>query len=394
MTADPEYDRLAGALAGHSLPAAFVDLGAFDANAAAIAGRAGGKPVRVASKSVRCEALLRRALDSGNGLRGLMCFTAAEAAWLAGRGFDDLLVAYPAVDAGAVDAVCQRVADGAGIVLTVDSPDHLAFLAPIARAAGVQLPVSIEMDMSLRLPGLNFGVWRSPVRTPEALVSLARTVADEPNLQLAAVMGYEAQLAGVPDAAAGAALKNRVIRLLKRAARRAIRRRRKAMLEALTDAGLLPDLVNAGGTGSLAFSAAGEGVTEVTAGSGLFNSWLFDGYADFRFRPAAGFALPVVRKPTAGMVTCLGGGYPASGADGALPRPWLPAGARLSPLEGAGEVQTPVLGADSLDLGDPVLFRHAKAGELCERFNSLLLIDGDRVVDEVPTYRGTGCAFL
>jgi D-serine deaminase-like pyridoxal phosphate-dependent protein len=40
--------------------------------------------------------------------------------------------------------------------------------------------------------------------------------------------------------------------------------------------------------------------------------------------------------------------------------------------------------------GDPILFRHAKAGELAERFRTLHLIAGGRVLDEVPTYRGQG----
>jgi D-serine deaminase-like pyridoxal phosphate-dependent protein len=41
-----------------------------------------------------------------------------------------------------------------------------------------------------------------------------------------------------------------------------------------------------------------------------------------------------------------------------------------------------------------VYFRHAKAGELCERFDRLYLVDGDQIVDEVPTYRGEGQTFL
>ena len=83
-------------------------------------------------------------------------------------------------------------------------------------------------------------------------------------------------------------------------------------------------------------------------------------------RPAALFALPVVRKPSPAIATVLGGGYLASGpGDRArLPRPVLPAGLRLDRMEGAGEVQTPVLGAAArgLALGDRVWFRHAKAG--------------------------------
>ena len=94
----------------------------------------------------------------------------------------------------------------------------------------------------------------------------------------------------------------------------------------------------------------------------------------------------------------LGGGYLASGPGRAEPRPLphLPAGLRLDRFEGAGEVQTPLLGdaARGLAVGDRVYFRHAKAGELCERFDSLHLVSGDRVVDEVPTYRGEGRTFL
>jgi D-serine deaminase-like pyridoxal phosphate-dependent protein len=98
------------------------------------------------------------------------------------------------------------------------------------------------------------------------------------------------------------------------------------------------------------------------------------------------------------LYTCLGGGYVASGSAGTekLPRPYLPDGAALLPLEGAGEVQTPVRyrGPERLALGDPIFMRHSKAGELCEHFNTLLLVMAGRVVGEVPTYRGEGQVFL
>jgi D-serine deaminase-like pyridoxal phosphate-dependent protein len=59
-------------------------------------------------------------------------------------------------------------------------------------------------------------------------------------------------------------------------------------------------------------------------------------------------------------------------------------------------VQTPLLGpaAAHLRIGDRVWFRHAKAGELCERVDRLHLVRGDVVVDVVPTYRGEGQSFL
>jgi D-serine deaminase-like pyridoxal phosphate-dependent protein len=79
-----------------------------------------------------------------------------------------------------------------------------------------------------------------------------------------------------------------------------------------------------------------------------------------------------------------------------MPVPYLPAGLRLDPYEGAGEVQTPLRGsaADRLGVGDRVYFRHVKAGELCERFNTLYLVTGMTIRDQVPTYRGEGKSFL
>jgi D-serine deaminase-like pyridoxal phosphate-dependent protein len=153
-------------------------------------------------------------------------------------------------------------------------------------------------------------------------------------------------------------------------------------------------IVNGGGTGSIHTTRAEPVVTEVTAGSGFFAPTLFDRYAGFSLTPAALFALPVVRRPSGGVATLLGGGYHASGAAGRdrLPAPYLPRDLRLDPLEGAGEVQTPVIGAAAagLSVGDRVYLRHAKAGELCERFASLHLVSGGEIVDEVPTYRGEG----
>ena len=392
-----EYRRWRTALSGRDLPCAAVDLDAFDANAKAILKRAGTLPIRIASKSLRCTALLKRLQASDARFRGLMCFTAPEALWLSGQGFDDLLVAYPTTVPAHIAAVCVGIAAGKRIVLTVDSEAHLQQIAAIAADHGAILPISVEIDMSLRLPGLNFGVWRSPVRDAQQLLHLAQKIDANPNLHLAGIMGYEAQLAGVPDAAPTQRLQNPLVRLLKRVSKSVIAKRRAAMLQQL-NARFDLDFINAGGTGSLEFSANEPGVTEVTAGSGFYCSHLFDGYQNFTHQPAAFFALPVARVPAPGMVTCLGGGYPASGAAGEdrLPIPWLPTGTKLSPLEGTGEVQTPLFyaGEDTLNLGDPVIFRHAKAGELCERFNTLLLVSGDEVVDEVATYRGEGQCFL
>ncbi|MEU1168756.1 amino acid deaminase/aldolase, partial [Streptomyces sp. NPDC005921] len=121
-------------------------------------------------------------------------------------------------------------------------------------------------------------------------------------------------------------------------------------------------------------------------------------YSRFTPRAAAFFALPVVRRPGPKTVTVLGGGYVASGVPrwDRAPVPTFPPGLRYDGNEGAGEVQTPLTGAPAahLAVGSPVFFRHAKAGELCERFNELHLVRDGKIVDVVPTYRGEGRCFL
>lgn len=390
------YDDWRAALAGHRLPAAFVDLDAFDANLASLRQRAGGLPIRLVSKSVRCVALLRRAL-AAPGLQGLLCYSPAEAAWLAGLGFDDLVVAYPSTEPADLKAVAAALRQGRRITLMVDAVAQLDAIAALAEAEGVTMPLAMDLDMSSDFPGLRFGVYRSPIDGPAAALALAAEIARRPALKLDGLMGYEGQIAGLMDSVPGQGPKNLVVRWLKRRSIAEVNARRSATVAALQAAGHALRFVNGGGSGSFESTRQDPSVTELAAGSGLFAPTLFDHYRSFSPQPAAGFALPVTRVPRPGMVTCAGGGYPASGPAGTdrLPQPWLPEGCTLVANEGAGEVQTPVRlpAGVALPIGAPLLFRHAKAGELCERFNELLLVQGGRVVDAVPTYRGEGRFF-
>ena len=148
----------------------------------------------------------------------------------------------------------------------------------------------------------------------------------------------------------------------------------------------------------LEFTGSDESLTEASAGSGLLGGHLFDGYRSFRPAPASAFAFDVVRRPAADIATVLGGGWIASGPAVASrqPLPVWPQGLRTLSREAAGEVQTPLQGreAERLGVGDRVWFRHAKSGEPAERIDSYQLVSGDEIVDELPTYRGEGKAFL
>jgi D-serine deaminase-like pyridoxal phosphate-dependent protein len=376
-------------------PFAVVDLDAFDANADDLVRRAGGVPVRVASKSVRCRALLERVLAKP-GFSGLLCYTLREALWLYERGTcDDLVVAYPTTDRAALRSLAADAAARSAITIMVDSVEQLDLVDAVLGPDHPDLRVCLEFDASWRpLPGVHVGTRRSPVFTPRQAVRLARHIVERRGFRLVGVMGYEGQIAGLPDGDAG--VRGAVVRWMQRRSAAELTRRRGAVVSAVRAVTDL-EFVNGGGTGSLEFTRADPSVTEVTAGSGLIGPTLFSRYRRFSPRPAAMFALSVVRRPNRRTVTLAGGGYVASGQASAtrLPSPFLPSGLRLLAVEGAGEVQTPVTGhaARSLALGDRVWFRHAKAGELAEHFPEYHLVSGDRVVRTVATYRGEGQSF-
>ena len=390
-----EWERLRRAVQGCPLPLALVDLDALEANVERLTApaRAGGKRIRVATKSVRCPALLELIADASGGVvTGAMAYAATECPLLVAHGFDDILIAYPTVQPSDLACVIAANRGGATARLVIDCTEHLEVIARAAREASVRIPVVIDVDVSYRPAGpVHLGVRRSPLHSVGEVVAMAERVAARPELRFDGIMAYEAQIAGLPDGSMST-------RVLKTLSRPQVVETRAALVQALTSRGLGPHIVNGGGTGSLDANAREPALTEIAVGSGFLASHLFDDSRGLALRPAAFFALQVVRKPAAGIVTCHGGGWIASGGPGRdrLPVPVYPEGLSVLELEGAGEVQTPLHLPRGLDLaiGDPVFFRHAKAGELAEHVNEYLLVRGDTVTERVQTYRGMGQCFL
>ena len=391
-------DALRVATADLDAPLAALYLPSLRANVDDLRRRAGGTRIRVASKSVRSRGVLREVLGDrlrgDDSVRGIMAYSLDEALWLVESGCDDVLMGYPTVDRSALGRLGSDPQALERVTLMIDHPRQLE----IAREAGASgARVCIDVDCSLRLGPVHLGVRRSPLRGPDDVEPLVRR-AVATGFRVVGAMFYEAQVAGVPDDVPG-------IGVVKRLSMRRLRDVRPAVastIESIT--GTPPEIINSGGSGSVAESAGAPAVTEVTAGSGLFAPTLFDRYRAFSTEPSLFFALPVVRKPTPRIATAFGGGYIASGPASwsRSPRPvgWsrraagvVTSGLKLLRNEGAGEVQTPVSGAEEVRIGDRIWFRHAKAGELCERFDTLTLVHSDGSVDAVPTYRGEGMAF-
>jgi D-serine deaminase-like pyridoxal phosphate-dependent protein len=392
-----DVTALTAATAHLDPPLVALDLGAVRQNAADLVRRASGTPVRVASKSVRCRYVLDLALSTP-GFEGVMGYSVREAIWLVrsggppgsggvagGGGARDVLLGYPSADRGALTELASDPALVDAITLMVDGTAQLDLIRSVTDAP---FRVCLDVDASLRIGRLHLGVRRSPLRTPDDAATMANAALAK-GFRVVGVMFYEAQIAGLPDSSPA-------VRLVKRRSATELAHRRGAVVSAVENVAGKLEIVNSGGTGSVEVSSADPCVTEVTAGSGLYVPTLFDNYRAFAPRPALFFALPVVRRPAPGIATLFGGGYIASGPAGKtrVPSP-ATRGLKLIGTEGAGEVQTPVRGAatDALQVGDRVWFRHAKAGELCERFDTVHVVEGATLVESVPTYRGEAKTF-
>jgi len=422
--ADPaeHWPRLSAATAPLDPPYGVIDRAALAYNAADLVRRAGGVPIRVASKSIRVRGVLEAVL-APPGFAGVLAYTLPEALWLAsprtrdgggddgngdngrgGSGIADVVVGYPSTDRAAIARLAADEQLAARVTLMIDDVAHLDLIDAVAPPGSrPSIRVALELDASWKAPVLgHLGVRRSPLHTPEQLAALARIVVERPGFVLDGVMAYEGQIAGLGDALPGRPVRSALIRGIQRASRAELAERRGRAVAAVRaiaeQAGTPLRFVNGGGTGSLESTAADTSVTELAAGSGLLGPHLFDTYRGFTPAPAAAFALPVVRRPAPDIVTLLGGGWIASGPPGPdrLPQVVWPEGLRMLRTEAAGEVQTPLRGqaAAGLRVGDRVWLRHTKAGELAEHLDAYAVVDGDRVVGELPTYRGEGKVFL
>lgn len=366
-----------------------------------------GKPIRVASKSVRVRSVLDAVLALP-GYAGVLAYTLPEALWLAEGDavhppIEDVVVGYPTANRAAIARLARSPELAGRVTLMVDSLAHLDLIdAVVPPGERETVRLCLELDSSWLAPVLgHIGVYRSPIHSATAARELAEAIAKRPGFALVGMMGYEAQIAGQGDNPAGKPAWGATLRWMQKNSREELLSRRGEAVAAVRRVADL-EFVNGGGTGSLEFTASDPSVTEIAAGSGLFGGHLFDTYRAFHPAPAASFALAVVRRPNAETATLLGGGWIASGPPGPDRMPSLewPTGLSTVAREMAGEVQTPVTGAAAsvLRVGDRVWLRHTKSGELSEHLDGFHLVDmvdgRARVVGEVATYRGDGKVFL
>jgi len=399
-----DYGKIKNMLLGRELPAMLVNLDCLDyniANVRALA-EASGKNIRIASKSIRVPYLLQYIQErGGSSFQGIMCYSVREAEFLYQKGFDDLLVAYPTSSLADLVVYFELREKGANVTLMVDSReqvDHVSkYWESKDRSQAPSAQLCIDVDMSYRTLGLHLGVYRSSIMHPEDFEKLTDYISLSGHLELTGVMGYEAQIAGMGDKNPYSRVLNPLKKLIRNLSKKDVQKKREALQKILDIKKVELNFFNGGGTGSIHSTSRESCISEVTVGSGFLQSHLFDYYGANRNMPAFCFALQIDRKPGTDMVTCKSGGFIASGVTGRdkAPLPFLPEGMKALKNEGFGEVQTPLRINRPHDpqLGDPLLFRPAKAGEIAEHFQRYFLFRDDTILNTVTTYRGEGRCF-
>lgn len=378
-------------------PYAWLDLNALDHNIQVMLRGTGDKQIRIATKSIRSLDVMRYVAQSmpDEKFAGWMTFTAAETVYLCEAGLNHLLIGYPTLEPQSTRQLMRWLKKGKDITFMVDCVAHVEFLTALAAEEDVTVPLCIDVNVSQAYPGLYFGTRRSSQQQPKQLKQFLKAILPNKYIHVTSLMGYDAQLAGVGDAPLQKA-KGAVIQSLQKRARKAVQKQRLQAVK-LLEKQLGPlRFVNGGGTGSMAYSASCDEITEITIGSGLYRPALFDYYTDMPFIPSAGYTVRATRKPDIKTIVASGGGYIASGAigDDKAPKP-IDDALSFYDTEGAGEVQTPLnMPKNRYNIGDSIVLRHAKAGELCERFQVLHSYRGHEYVGPMKTYRGDGQCFL
>ncbi len=404
MLSKMSYYTLKAQLENKCFPLAMVDLDGIDANFEifAKAARENNKKIRIASKSIRVPYLLKYIYEKDKELfSGIMCYRIQEAKFLFSQGFHDLLVAYPEVGSFELDTLADLTKSGCKISIVADSVEHLQLLEQLGQKNEVKINIILDLDGSLRMMDgkINLGVRRSSIHNLDYLKDRLWFINKKEHLNLAGIMLYEAQVAGLTDSGPWNSYQNPVKKKIKQISIPKIEEFRRKSLEIMENEGFKPEIINGGGSGSIFSSVKDPTLTEVTVGSGFLCSHLFSYYEGLKLNPSIFFAIQTVRKPEPDYITCLGGGLIASGSMGTdrLPEVFLPKGIHPTDLEGFGEVQTPFKITDKkiqINLGDPVFLRHAKAGELAEHFNFYYIFKNNEIISKELTYRGLGHHFL
>lgn len=229
-------------------PALVVDLDILEANIARMAAvaRNGGKALRPHTKTHKSPEIAR--MQVAAGARGITVAKLGEAEVMAGAGFDDIFVANQIVGPLKLNRLTNLLGR-ARITVGLDDAGAARATSEAAIRAGVEVPVRIEVDT---------GLLRAGVRTPEAVVELAKALSDMCGVRLDGLFTYEGHAnAGGPEQ--------------REATCRAAAGYLREVADALRNHGIDPGVLSVGSTAGAPIMATEVGIGELRPGVYVFN---------------------------------------------------------------------------------------------------------------------------
>ncbi|MDP5305508.1 3-hydroxy-D-aspartate aldolase BhcC [Paracoccus spongiarum] len=187
--------------------------------------------------------------ESLGGAVGVCCQKVSEAEVFVRGGIKDVLVSNQVRDPGKIDRLAQLPKHGSRIIVCVDDVANVADLSAAAEKHGTQLEVFVEIDC---------GAGRCGVKTADAVVEIAKAVDAAPGLKFTGIQAYQGAMQHMDSYEDRKAKLDAAIAQVKEA------------VDALKDAGLEPELVSGGGTGSYYFESNSGVYNELQCGSYAF----------------------------------------------------------------------------------------------------------------------------
>lgn len=292
-----------GSRAALNTPALVIDRDALDRNIAAMAAfaRQHGLKLRPHAKTHKSVDIAR--LQMAAGALGVCCAKLGEAEALGGHGINAILITSPVVTPQAIRrlvALHERIGD---LMVVADNPDNVAALVEATRDASRPLPIIVDIDPGIR---------RTGVASPEAAVSLARAIAAASSLRFAGVQYYcgaQQHIERYEDRRS--AIEERTAYLM-------------SVIDQLKSAGLAPEIISGGGTGTHGIDARLGVFTELQVGSYVFMDRQYQdcdlrGSGDQPFESALFVDTHVISANSPGMAT-LDAGFKALSTDGGSPK--------------------------------------------------------------------------
>jgi len=302
MLSTPAAPQLGAMREQLDTPALLLDLDRFERNSARLASgiQRGGVAWRPHTKAHKSPFLAARQIELG--AIGVTCAKVGEAEVMVENGIRSVLVANEVASGPKLDRIA-RLQDRAEVFACADDPYHVELAAAAGLAAGVEIPLLVEIDVGMHRAGVAPG---APAR------DLARLIDRSRGVRFAGLMAYEGHVLTLWPATVKEAAAREAIGLL-------VDTRRLVERD-----GIPVDIVSGGGSGSYTATAQIAGMTEIQAGGACLMD-LF--YADECHLAEEGyeFALTVLAmvtsRPTSDRAIIDAGFKALSARDDVPPRP-------------------------------------------------------------------------